>query len=104
MMDLRLTTDERGIAPDPIPFPGRRERAGSRTSDRAFAPGRMGGLGSGRRTTTEVDAALERVQDNLNTLFGVVDELEAADEVKMDNPLPMKHWRWEPDNDGPSAA
>ena len=104
MMDLRLTTDE--LAPAPIPFPGRDARhapgrgAGRRLSS---APGRLGGLDAdlsdGRSTTAAVERALERVQSNLDDLFEQADEWAEAAE----NPLPMKQWRWDPDN-GPRAA
>ncbi|MEM7755051.1 MAG: hypothetical protein AAF297_05380 [Planctomycetota bacterium] len=56
-------------------------------------------LGDGRSVTAEVERALERVQSNLDDLFEQADEWAEAAE----NPLPMKQWRWEPD-DGPRAA
>lgn len=101
MMDLRLTTDE--TAPAPIPFPGRGVPGRSAGRRASGAAGRMAGLsrelGDGRSVTAEVERALERVQSNLDDLFEQADEWAEAAE----NPLPMKQWRWEPD-DGPRAA
>lgn len=102
MMNLRLTTDDRASAPAPIPFPGRRERhAGARAGSRGLSagPGRFAALESPPTVSAEVDSAIERVQQNLDALFEMTDEWGEAAE----NPLPMKQWRWDPD-DGPRAA
>jgi hypothetical protein len=93
MVQLRLTNDD-WAPPSPIPFPGRRDDAGS-------APGRGPGRDAGRldpmsgSAEREVEKALARVQANINDL---TEQLEAFD------PIPMRAWRYDPEDDGPRAA
>ena len=105
MIHLRLTTDERASAPAPIPFPGRREslvaspgRSAARREEsrglgrmRDFRPGEW----SVEQLEAEIDRAFDSVQDSL-------DELNELAEVE--NPLPMRQWRWDGPDDGPRAA
>ncbi len=93
MVQLRLTNDD-WAPPSPIPFPGRRDDAGSAPGS---APGRTAGrldLGASS-AEREVEKALARVQANINDL---TEQLEAFD------PIPMRAWRYDPEDDGPRAA
>jgi len=97
MIQLRLA-DDSVSAPEPIPFPGR--------SASFSSPGRSAGLPGGRSAgrfgprdeaptvAADLDKAFARVQRHMDELFEL---------AEVENPLPMKQWRWDPD-DGPSAA
>ncbi len=97
MVQLRLTNDD-WAPPSPIPFPGRRDDAGPTPGPTlGSAPGRGAGRldpmsGSAER---EVEKALAHVQAKLDDLNN---QLEAFD------PIPMRAWRYDPEDDGPRAA